>query len=54
MIVLLFVNLSGLSSLTSQLFFVQVNLRKGVLFKVSTGEIESLSIKKHFNKNKNK
>ena len=46
--------LSGRNSLILQAFFVQVNPHEGVLFKVSTGENESLSTIKCFNKNENK
>ena len=46
--------LSGQNPLISQIFFVQINPYKDVLFKVATGEIESLSTIKHFNKRENK
>ena len=46
--------LSGQNHLILQIFFVQINPYKDVLFKVATGEIESLSTIKHFNKRQNK
>ena len=42
--------LSGQNSFFSQAFCVQVNPHKDVVFKVSTGEVESLSTTKRFNK----